>query len=266
MGDDRTEELREAARHRGLKLVKSRRRKPGGDFGLFGLTDRAGKRLFGFDDGALTATADDIAAYLRKGSASSWAESARRAKPPARRARAGTSARAPRRPKRSQRDEAPRPPARPAAAAKAPSRPVEEPPDRPPAPPPLEIVKARAADAAAVAALIDGEVDGLKTLLARTVRERMPWFLARQEGVVGCLAWHPIPHPLRGTILRITLLYVAPGERRRGIGTALVAALRDEAGRRGAPIEAISDIAVRNAHGFFRTLDFAQTSYRFLLG
>jgi hypothetical protein len=37
---ERDKMLREMAQHRGFKLVKSRRRKPGGDFGRYGLTMR----------------------------------------------------------------------------------------------------------------------------------------------------------------------------------------------------------------------------------
>ena len=46
---ERDEALREMAANRGCKLVKSRRRKPGGDYGLYGLADRkTGKKVFGF--------------------------------------------------------------------------------------------------------------------------------------------------------------------------------------------------------------------------
>jgi len=47
------EALRDMATHRGFKLVGSRRRKPGGDFGLFGLTDAGGEPVFGIEKGAL---------------------------------------------------------------------------------------------------------------------------------------------------------------------------------------------------------------------
>ena len=69
--------LRDAAAHRGLKLVKSRRRKAGvGDYGRYGLTDGAGKELFGFGPEGLTAVPADIRDYLRKSEVSTWAQSA----------------------------------------------------------------------------------------------------------------------------------------------------------------------------------------------
>jgi hypothetical protein len=67
--------LREMAGHRGLKLIKSRRRKPGGDFGRYGLKDAKGP-VFGIEDGALTADADAIQAYLRGDARATWEKSA----------------------------------------------------------------------------------------------------------------------------------------------------------------------------------------------
>ena len=55
------DQLREMAAHRLLKLVKSKRRKPGvGDYGKFGLTDADGKELLCFSADGLTASAEDI--------------------------------------------------------------------------------------------------------------------------------------------------------------------------------------------------------------
>jgi ribosomal protein S18 acetylase RimI-like enzyme len=69
--------LRSAAAHRGLKLVKSRKRKAGvGDNGRYGLTDGGGKELFGFGPDGLTALPTDIREYLRKSELSTWAKSA----------------------------------------------------------------------------------------------------------------------------------------------------------------------------------------------
>lgn len=85
MANETTEQLREMATHRGLKLVASRRRKPGGDFGLYGLRTASGEPVFGIDEEGLTATAEEIEAHLRDAVRETWGKSAgpakRRAKP-----------------------------------------------------------------------------------------------------------------------------------------------------------------------------------------
>lgn len=77
MASERDEELRESARNRGLRLVKSRRRKAGGDFGKYGLKDAKGKELFGFGKSGLTASAEEIEDYLRGAMRSDWKEAAK---------------------------------------------------------------------------------------------------------------------------------------------------------------------------------------------
>lgn len=77
MADD---DLRDMAAHRGYKLIRSRRRKPGGDFGLFGLRNAAGEPAFGMVKGELTATAAQIEAFLRDGTRATWSKSAGSAK------------------------------------------------------------------------------------------------------------------------------------------------------------------------------------------
>jgi mannose-6-phosphate isomerase-like protein (cupin superfamily) len=72
--------LRDMAAHRGFKLVKSRRRKAGGDFGLFGLKDGAGKPAFGMEGDALTASAEEVEAFLRDATRATWTKSAGSAK------------------------------------------------------------------------------------------------------------------------------------------------------------------------------------------
>ena len=81
MPNETTDHLREMATHRGLKLVASRRRKPGGDFGRYGLTDADGKPVFGTDGDTLSATAEEIEAYLRGATSAAWGKSAGSAKP-----------------------------------------------------------------------------------------------------------------------------------------------------------------------------------------
>lgn len=75
MPNDTTDKLREMAAHRGLKLVASRRRKPGGDFGKYGLKD-GDAPAFGIDDDRLTASAEEIEDYLRGAASNAWGKSA----------------------------------------------------------------------------------------------------------------------------------------------------------------------------------------------
>lgn len=80
MPNETTDKLREMAAHRGLKLVASRRRKKGGDFGKYGLKDAKGAQVFGFDDGSLVASAQEIEAHLRGAASSAWSSSAKAVK------------------------------------------------------------------------------------------------------------------------------------------------------------------------------------------
>ena len=85
MANERDDALREMATHRGFRLVKSRRRKPGGDFGRYGLKDADGKPAFGMEGKGLKASADEIEAFLRDATRATWgksAGSAKRRKPP----------------------------------------------------------------------------------------------------------------------------------------------------------------------------------------
>ena len=143
MTDEVAESLRELAGHRGYKLVRSRRRKPGaGDFGKYGLTDGKGAPLLGIGDDGLTASAADIEDYLRAGATQTWQQSAKIT--PARKAAAKSSpsrAEAPRRaeaPKRAEKQSSPAPP------RKTPAKPK---PKEAPAEPALSIRSARPADA-----------------------------------------------------------------------------------------------------------------------
>lgn len=69
--------LREAARNRGYRLVKSRRRKPGGDFGLYGLHElKSDAPVFGVGEDGLTASAEEVQTFLRHAVESTWRTSA----------------------------------------------------------------------------------------------------------------------------------------------------------------------------------------------
>uniref|UniRef100_UPI0011817D90 GNAT family N-acetyltransferase n=1 Tax=Sphingopyxis sp. KK2 TaxID=1855727 RepID=UPI0011817D90 len=90
--------------------------------------------------------------------------------------------------------------------------------------------------------------------------------LVAEAGVpVGCCAWAVVPTLQDGRVGRVTLLLVDGDHRRRGVGTALLAAAETALAKAGcATIEVMSDIMIDNAHNFFRALKFEQKSYRFV--
>ncbi|HYW14944.1 MAG TPA: GNAT family N-acetyltransferase [Allosphingosinicella sp.] len=251
----RDERLREAAANRGLKLVRSRLRTPGkGDYGRYGLTDAGGGKLFGFGESGLTATAQEIEAYLHDGALSDWKTSLR-----------DSGAKAP--PRRKKR------PAKPEPRAKRKPKPEPEPetePEPEPEPPPLSVRPARPGDSEAIAALVSGlgfeagPADISERLAALGKRREIP-LVADQAGVVGVLAWHVTamlhrPKPVG----RITMMVVADGERRRGVGRVLVEAAYGVLRAKGCGlIEVTSNVDLSGAHGFYRRLGFERTSYRF---
>ncbi|EIZ78013.1 hypothetical protein WSK_3405 [Novosphingobium sp. Rr 2-17] len=219
------EVLREMAPHRGLKLVKSRRRKAGvGDYGKYGLTDAGGRALLGIGDEGLTATAVDIENYLRAGAAGTWRQSAdtlpdrpaepaakKRAEPdqvdePATRARTGEAAG--KRPGKSAAK------AVEAAASRrnpAPSKQRPEPmPNPAPAPEPeLVLRSARPRDAAALAQLLSQlggvtiDAAGIAANLAIVRKAGGGVVLAEKGKVIGCCSWSVVSSLHRGPIGRI---------------------------------------------------------------
>jgi len=276
--------LREAARHRGFRLVKSRVKTPGkADYGKFGLVDADGTPVFGQDDQKFTASAQDIAEYLLKGAASTWAVSVettpQAAATPARRKQAEPEpepAIRPRARRRVRPSDDPEAEARPrrttdhvkpdkavTSASSSPSGLREKP---APAVRARKIRKATKADAAALADLIPGgEESKIAALLPAKGDNGI--LIAEQGGIIGVISWSLLPTLRHGLIGRITMILVADGERRRGIGRALLESAVTAMEKSGARlIEAVSDIEVRNSHGFFRKLGFEQTSYRFARG
>ena len=67
MSDPDLDQLAEAARNRGLKLVRSRvRTSAKRRFGKVGLTDKSGKAVIGMDAKGPTAKPEEVQDYLRK--------------------------------------------------------------------------------------------------------------------------------------------------------------------------------------------------------
>jgi N-acetylglutamate synthase-like GNAT family acetyltransferase len=288
------EQLREAASHRGLKLVKSRKRKAGvGDYGKLGLTDPTGKPLFGVGDNGLTASAEEIADYLRAGEVSTWAESARvtpQAEPRTRTTSAEGSDPEPPpavirpRPRRSVgsapasrrvedavgevgKEDARGASDRASRSASLSGR-IE---DEVPAPPPVLAVRsARGADADALKALLstvgyDGGVSTIRKAIASAAARTEPILVADRGGVIGLLAWTIIPDIVEGAIGRISIIVVNEQDRRDGVSKALYEAALEKLGiRKVRLIEGMSDIEIRNANGFLRALGLQQASYRFV--
>lgn len=271
MADPIVSALREAATHRGYRLVASRRRKPGtGDYGKFGLTDPTGKPVLGIGDEGLTASGDDIEAFLRGGERETWTKSA--AITPAQPERTKKAAappsenNTPAAPDKtdSRRISRPRPAKRspPTAPRPRPARKTNE-------PEPLRIRKATTADMKAIGGLVartgeGGKRDRIEARLAELRKAGGGLLVAERETIVGCLAYALAPALHRPMSGRIATLVVAEKRRREGNGRALVDAAAVMLAKAGcASIEAMSDIDIRSAHGFFRKLGFEETSYRF---
>jgi len=237
---DADDKLREMAANRGCRLRKSRRRKPGGDHGRFGLVDaKTGKEVFGFGRKGLTATAEEIEAFLRGRAAKGWKSSL-----------AGTKAS-----KRSQ-------------AAAVPARKEAKKPE--PRPKKLVLREARPGDAGAIAGLLASlgydvtEADA-KRRLARLKKGGEPLLVAERGGVIGCLTWHitPVVHRPR-PVGRITMMVVAEEARGEGVGAALVAETEARLKAAGCGlIEVTSNLKRLRAHNFYEKLGYERTSYRF---
>jgi ribosomal protein S18 acetylase RimI-like enzyme len=271
LSKEEVEALREMAANRGCRLVRSRRRKPGGDFGRLGLTDlKSGKEVFGFGKKGLEATPGEIESFLRSSLASTWKKSlAAAGKGKASPAAAAAKKQAPKRgPTPKAHTEAPPAPSRKRAPAPPPRRP--EPP-APAAEPALRIRNADAVDGEAIAPLLaelgfDVDADALADRIGRHSRAGEPVLVAKLgQELVGCLTWHVIPVIHRPQpVGRITMLVVSGKARRKGVGRALVEAAEARLRQRGCGlVEVTSNVKLRAAHAFYEHLGFERTSHRF---
>lgn len=259
--------LRELAANRGCKLMRSRRRTPGrGDYGRYGLKDaKTDEPVLGIGKRGLTATAEEIEAFLRTGAASGWKRSL------------GAT------PKRKREPEAK---ATPKPAKGQPKEPVERPqpsresaikppegrapaqmPTEPPAP---KIRDARPGDAEAIARLIRAlgyelTAADAKKRLAAMRRAKESVIVAEADALVGAASLHVTPALHRPKpVGRITMMVVDEKWRGKGIGTLLVAEAEARLRARGCGlVEVTSNRKRLRAHHFYEGLGYERTSYRF---
>lgn len=249
--------LRAMAENRGCKLVRSRRRKPGGDYGRYGLKDsQTGKEVLGFGADGLTATAEEVERFLRGGLAATWKQSV--AATPAVAAKA--------RP-------AKRPATEPAEAEAPPARSPQPEPDPDPEPEPEpepSVREAKPGDSAMIAKLVtalgfaSSETEVAKRLSALRKAGEPP-LVVEDGAVLGVLTWHVTPALHRPRpVGRVTMMIVEEKARGRGLGTALLDAAEARLRAAGCGlVEVTSNIELGGAHAFYRSKGYERTSYRF---
>jgi ribosomal protein S18 acetylase RimI-like enzyme len=253
------DELAEAARNRGLKLVHSRVRTPTKRrFGKVGLTDKAGKPVFGMDAKGPVAKPEQVEEYLRTLDAEDWgaslhADGTRKDK--AERPVPRTARSSPREPK--------------LAAAKA--KPKAKSPKPKPEPKP-QIRAAKPKDVPRIVELIHylgHEIDA-KTLRKnfRSISPDQDTVLVAAEGtsVLGLVGVQKRFTILReGPIGRISPLVVDEQAQGRGIGRMLVHAAEALCRDRGCKlVEVTSNDRRAEAHAFYRQMGYERSSIRFV--
>lgn len=228
--------LREMAANRGCKLVSSRVRTPGrGDYGRFGLKDaKTGAAVLGFGRTGLTATAEEVEAYLRGGAASAWKSSVGK------------------------------------APAKAKPKAAPAPKPKPKPEPTLVIRDARPKDLETLAALIvalgyETSAADIRKRLALLKQAGGDAIVADRGGVIGLLttAHTQTLHRPR-PVGRISLMVVAEAARSQGVGAALVAEAEKRLRDAGCGLIEVTSNAKRlRAHAFYERLGYEKTSHRF---
>ena len=252
MSDPRIDDLAEAARNRGLKLVRSRiRKETKRRFGKVGLADKSGKPVFGMDDKGPAAKPEEVEAYLRKLNARDWGASLDVAAP--QRKRTGQKTRT----RPAANDEAPEPNPKPAPEPKPPPKPAVREAKPTDAPRLIELME-----------LLDHEVTpaGVRKRLAALKKEAVPQLVATLgKDVVGLVGIHRMTAIHREQpVGRITILVVAEDARERGIGRMLLEAAEEQLRKSGCKlIEVTSNDRLTAAHAFYRHMGYERTSIRF---
>jgi GNAT superfamily N-acetyltransferase len=223
--------LRDMAENRGCKLVRSRVRTPGrGDYGRFGLKDaKSGRKLLGFGKKGLTASAEEVEAYLRGNAAATWKSAVGKVRKTA---------------------------------------PKAEPKPKPAPKLILREAKPKDGGAMAVLIQALGyEVTpaDVRRRMAALAKAGHPPLVAERGTLIGVLTTTVTmvlhrPRPVG----RITLLVVAEDARGEGIGAALVAQAEKRLAARGCGlVEVTSNRKRLRAHTFYERLGYERTSYRF---
>jgi GNAT superfamily N-acetyltransferase len=249
MSDAGLDDLAEAARNRGLKLVRSRVRTPAKRrFGKVGLADKAGKAVFGMDAKGPTAKREDVEEYLRKLNMKDWGASLDVAAPQRKR----SSKSAPR-----------------AAANDQPAKPKRAPKPKPPPKP--QVRDAKPSDAARLAELIrylGHEIDDKavrKNLSALNRAGETPLVATLGKDIVGlCGVSARVVIHRAAPIGRISPLVVAEAAQGHGIGRMLVDAAEAWMRKKGCKlVEVTSNDRRSEAHAFYRHMGYERSSIRF---
>ena len=248
------DDLAEAARNRGLKLVRSRVRTPNKRrFGKVGLTDKSGKAVFGMDERGPAAKPEEVQDYLRNLGARDWGASLDVAVLPRKR-----------KPTKIQRE-----PANDPGPRTEPNKPKKEPEPKPPPEPKLR--EAKPSDAPRLVELIrqlEHEIDekSVRKNLARLKKAgELPLVATLGKHVVGLIGRHLMTTVhRRAPVGRIPILVVDSKARGQNIGRMLVDAVEQWCRNEGCElIEVTSNDRRTAAHAFYRHLGYERTSLRF---
>ena len=245
---ERIDALAKSARNRGLKLVRSRVRTPGKRrFGKVGLTDAAGKPVFGMDEKGPMGSPDDAEHFLRNLGAKDWGASLDVAVMP--------------------RKKKPKPEA---ANDREPAR-KPAPPPKPKEKPKPQLREAKPSDAPRLVELIHelgheiGEKAVRKNLAALKKLGETPIVATLERTVVGLVGVHRMVTIHRDApIGRIPVLVVAKEAQGHGLGRVLVDAAEQWCRKHGCKlIEVTSNDRRADAHAFYRHMGYERTSIRF---
>jgi GNAT superfamily N-acetyltransferase len=257
---DDLDDLAEAARNRGLKLVRSRVRTPNKRrFGKVGLTDKGGKPVFGMDSKGPAAKPEEVQDYLRNLGARDWGASLDVAVLPRKRKPTKVA-------REAANDAQPEAAAPPKPKVRAPKpEPKPEPPPKP------QLREAKPSDAPRLVELIDElghEIDekSVRKNLGKLKKAgELPIVATIGKQVVGLIGRHLMVTVHRpAPVGRIPILVVASEARGKNIGRMLVDAVEQWCRDRDCQlIEVTSNDRRTAAHAFYRHIGYERTSMRF---